>query len=295
VKYTGRSILAVIAVLAILSAIGGGTAQAATPLQLDRGLPTANLNNAAGALRSNVSWSNGNDYVSGDDFTIGATGQVWVVTQIRTWSVAGPVATGPHNLGDMYSDVTFYTGNTTGSISVLLAGTLTAGSNSNSNSKITHTQVTYVGGLNYQGTSGSYYYIWQNDFTPNWVIDGGVKQYFAVDGTPRDPVHDYWFNHASNAALSVSPQQGSDGKWIAWAKSDLATANLCDSSAGSSGVCNGGWDKSSDINVQVFAYQVIVPSDKAACKQDGWKGLFMPTGEPFKNLGDCIQFVNTGK
>jgi hypothetical protein len=37
------------------------------------------------------------------------------------------------------------------------------------------------------------------------------------------------------------------------------------------------------------------PASKDACLQDGWRSLTTPTGSPFKNQGQCIQFVNTGK
>jgi len=33
----------------------------------------------------------------------------------------------------------------------------------------------------------------------------------------------------------------------------------------------------------------------SACKNDGWQGLTRGDGSIFKNQGDCIQFVNTGK
>lgn len=51
-----------------------GSVMAQSTLVCDRGLPTANLNNAAGANRSNVAWSFGNDWITGDDCTIGAAG-----------------------------------------------------------------------------------------------------------------------------------------------------------------------------------------------------------------------------
>lgn len=35
------------------------------------------------------------------------------------------------------------------------------------------------------------------------------------------------------------------------------------------------------------------PTNKDQCKKDGWKNFTVP--EKFKNQGDCIQFVNTGK
>jgi hypothetical protein len=38
-----------------------------------------------------------------------------------------------------------------------------------------------------------------------------------------------------------------------------------------------------------------VATNKAQCKNDGWQTRFRADGSPFKNQGDCIQYVNTGK
>ena len=38
-----------------------------------------------------------------------------------------------------------------------------------------------------------------------------------------------------------------------------------------------------------------VVTNKDQCKNDGWKTVFRADGTPFKNQGDCIQYVNTGK
>src|SRR5690606_27872604 len=37
------------------------------------------------------------------------------------------------------------------------------------------------------------------------------------------------------------------------------------------------------------------PQGKDACKKGGWSGLERADGSSFKNQGDCIQYVNTGK
>ncbi|MBK6722144.1 MAG: hypothetical protein IPG58_02350 [Acidobacteria bacterium] len=50
-------------------------------LVFDRGLPTANLNNAAGANRSNVAWAFDGDYITGDDFSFGTVGEKWLITK----------------------------------------------------------------------------------------------------------------------------------------------------------------------------------------------------------------------
>lgn len=43
------------------------------------------------------------------------------------------------------------------------------------------------------------------------------------------------------------------------------------------------------------ACDLPTPTSKDACKKDGWKTLYRANGTPFKNQGDCIQYVNTGK
>jgi hypothetical protein len=45
------------------------------------------------------------------------------------------------------------------------------------------------------------------------------------------------------------------------------------------------------INFEPF----LVPTDKDSCKNGGWMNLDRPDGSTFKNQGDCIQYVNTGK
>ena len=38
-----------------------------------------------------------------------------------------------------------------------------------------------------------------------------------------------------------------------------------------------------------------IATDKDQCKNGGWASLFRADGTGFKNQGDCIQYVNTGK
>ena len=38
-----------------------------------------------------------------------------------------------------------------------------------------------------------------------------------------------------------------------------------------------------------------VAATKDGCEADGWQDRFRADGTPFKNQGDCIQYVNTGK
>ena len=44
-----------------------------------------------------------------------------------------------------------------------------------------------------------------------------------------------------------------------------------------------------------YVESLAVPEDKEECKNDGWKELYRTDGTQFKNQGDCVQYVNTGK
>jgi hypothetical protein len=51
----------------------------------------------------------------------------------------------------------------------------------------------------------------------------------------------------------------------------------------------------SDIFVGTVSLTALSsPTDKNQCKKGGWQAYAGPNG-PFKNQGDCIQYVNTGK
>lgn len=271
-------------------------------LVFDRGLPTHNLNNAAGSSRSNVAWAFGalgtNDWVSGDDFSIGSPGEKWLITKLRGWSIQG--TPGVTALGDRFQSVTLYGGEMDAAhlplignnftqgmpFEALISGELELGSNVNSNPDISHTAVQYEGGIDYQGSSTSFIQLWQHDFNLSWVVDGGQQYVFAADGILQTGVSYLWFNHASNASFSGSPQDGSDGLVLVWPHLDLTWMYVFDSNGN-------GWDKSSDLNVQIFAKQIA--NDREACKKNGWKNLYRQNGSAFKNQGDCIQYVNTGK
>jgi hypothetical protein len=50
-----------------------------------------------------------------------------------------------------------------------------------------------------------------------------------------------------------------------------------------------------DVSATVNFEAVPVPTTKAACKGDGWKKVSRNDGSKFKNQGDCVQYVLTGK
>ena len=57
------------------------------------------------------------------------------------------------------------------------------------------------------------------------------------------------------------------------------------------------------LSNNVFGIQIVpnpvptnsVPTNKDQCKDGGWQSLVRSNGASFKNQGDCIQYVNTGK
>ena len=86
-------------VLAFSLSIGGLSPAPASPLLFDRGLPTSNLNDAAGSSRSNVSWADGYYFnappptsykAPGDDFIIGSLGSTYHLDRITLWTVDDP-------------------------------------------------------------------------------------------------------------------------------------------------------------------------------------------------------------
>jgi len=50
-----------------------------------------------------------------------------------------------------------------------------------------------------------------------------------------------------------------------------------------------------DDHTVVVTFAPTVPETKDQCKNDGWISVRRADGSPFKNQGDCIQYVNTGK
>ena len=82
----------------------------------------------------------------------------------------------------------------------------------------------------------------------NWQISGGTEYRFGVGGVGRQiPGFDFfypWYNHASNASLSGSPQEGADNLFLEF--------GAMGGFLGSLDTDGNGWDKSSDVNVQIF-------------------------------------------
>jgi hypothetical protein len=227
-----------------LALLGAAALSQADPIVFDRGLPTANLNNVAGANRSNVGWGDTPSLFVGDDFSITGSG-AYNVSSIRTWIVGGNVVGA--DLSALYSSLTLQLG--------------PGGPNAmtQSFSLFNATRITYGDATTYQSTGGGFRDLWQLDWdTTGLTVNAGDLWNFGVSGvTTAQGVTDLGFAnvvflHSSNAALSGSTQEGADGILGEW----VNTTGAFDNNWNSNG---NGWDKSSDANVQVFAAPVPEP------------------------------------
>lgn len=158
--------------------------------------------------------------------------------------------------GDI-SDISLWLGKTSASsLSVASTGNVTL--NNNSNSNISHTPSTYTGGVGYQGSSGGFFSVMQTTFNNlNLTIDGGVLYYFGIAAQGQEG----WYGHASNNALDGVTSEGADGLYRVFNALGVLTSTF-DSGASNcdpNGTTSCGWDKSSEINVQITGQQVAVP------------------------------------
>jgi hypothetical protein len=236
-------------VVGALAVIASPPVASGSTIIFQRALPNINLNDAAGANRSNISWlsgqlSSGTYFTTGDDFTF--TGAGAMVSSITIYEVANnPVGSGSASLpGNEFSSMTLYVGPQMGTLNTADITYNAAQIASNS------TQVFYNGGVNYQSNTGFFplYAVTFNLSTPMFFSAGTYG--FAVDATATNAGYGL-FLAGSNAALSGAIEQGADNNYIfdgAPAKGQIPSfAGFCDSG----NVSCGGWDKSSDLNVLV--------------------------------------------
>jgi|GEM_PF-770411 WD40 repeat protein len=210
----------------------------AQALVFDRGLPSANLNNAAGADRSNVEWADietspETPWLPGDDFTLAGSGH-YVVKTLRVWS----------------TDMT----------GLNLRGGIAGGPIAVVPNTYTVSPVTYANSESYQTAAGDFLPLYQIDFSVDIPLDGGVKYQYFLDGpaTPSDSDFMGARLHASNAASSGSNQSGADDTFLFLGND--GTVYTWNTQTGDGTYCPGcvGWGKTSDANVQVFA-EVAAP------------------------------------
>jgi hypothetical protein len=221
-----------------VGALAMATPALSAALLVDRGLPVANLNNAAGADRSNVSWAfseyTADDYyLVGDSFT-NTSSQTWLIDTIRLWTVGT-------------TDSALLRGGLAGDAVGVIAPTTYGDAMTSS----------------YQGSGGSMIAMFQVDFAVNITLAAGETFNFYLDGAGSAGAGQGTsvpFVHASNAALSGSPQDGANDTML-WAQVLNGTVDYLNTGTWSSQ--GFGWDKASDVNVQVFGNAVPEPGSLA--------------------------------
>ena len=179
-----KRVVATLAICAMVIALAAAVSAHASPILVDRGLPTTNRNNAAGANRSNVAWGFSNDisnvyWMVGDTFT-NTSSQEWAIDTIRLWTV------GNTDSAVLRGGV----GDTVGVVSAITYGDMYTST--------------------YQGSGSSMINMFQVDFAVNILLGAGQTFSFFLDGAGSASAGQGTsipFVHASNAALSGSPQQ----------------------------------------------------------------------------------------
>ena len=159
-------------------------------------------------------------------------------------------------LGDFYQNISLYVGPVGSPLNRVVLASFIPGSDDTSGPDIVATRVQYSGvpgELDHEG--GGYWTIVQLDFTNlNLDFAAGTKVQFGMHTDQGVVGGDYAFSHASNAGLSGSPQEGADNLFRQFQlDADPATASFVATQDSNQGSNETMWDKSSDINVQVFA------------------------------------------
>lgn len=231
--------------LASVALAAGLVSIAPASLLFDRGLPTANLNNISGANRSNVAWGDASGGFSGDDFQLSNAAPAYTISGIRTWLITGD----NYDQGVPFSSLI-------SSLQLWLAPAGGANAVSATGYSFTATRVTYpTTSTTYQGGSGALRSLWQIDWsTPGLTLAGGTLYNFGVSGTTVSGGTTI-FNHASNDALDGVTSQGADNLVNFWNATGTGFTSL--------NTLGNGWDKSSDINVQITGEPVPEPATLA--------------------------------
>lgn len=228
---------------------------AAETLVVDRGLPKTNWNNDAGeTARANVRWTLYSQGFVGDDFVIGQAGERYVVNTLRVWAVPGAFDTDPATLGDVYQDIRLYVGAPGEDLTPVASGRLERSSNEVSGADIV---ITEAEGVPMYENFGKQFKIYQVEFRNlNLRVQGGVRYRFGAWGMGRNigekgEIYP-WFTHGSNAAQGATQADGADGKLLLFEAAGRYAKEY--DAAGAA------WNKSSDLNVQIWATRADVSS-----------------------------------
>ena len=148
-----------------------------------------------------------------------------------------------------------------------------------------------------------------------YVLQQGLHRFqpYSVPNGPNGEVYPSALNPAADGLRNLTGRVNADGTVSIWAITSTVSANV---------------DQGADPNQLVFitdslantsaagaaaeAFTVLrtagygevlrgvsfapaVPASKDDCKKDGWRDLVRTDGSSFKNQGDCVSYVNTGK
>jgi hypothetical protein len=249
---SGLSLWGIALAACTIGVIGAGPAKAT--LLFDRGLPTANVNatdpitHAEAANRSNVAWGDSAPTNSiGDSFSLSVDSLIDTVT---VWVVDNNATPPPATAYELWlgKDVTPGAGSTATVSTVATSASVTA--------------ATYSNGQTYQGSSGNFINLYKVvfDLGSTWEASGDYA--FGVSGlasTGYVPPLTTPFLAASNGPLSGNPQTGYDGYYYGFTDTGAMASGYPSNSA----LPGGGWDKSSDINVQVDGTAIPEPASLA--------------------------------
>lgn len=165
---------------------------------------------------------------------------------------------------------------------------------------------------NLTGTAGWAHAIGLEGDTPNAIVEGNCISNIVAPGTDRIAV---WFE--SNPSFSTA-KVNSNNLDVTSAAFGIAvhpalvgtpldgTNNWWGSATGPTTPSNpGGTGAKVSPNVNYTPWLIAPPLGGACggieatnsnqCKNNGWKTVFRANGTSFKNQGDCMQYVNTGK
>ena len=253
----------------VLSLALSSGAQAAT---ISRLLPDTNLNESAGASRSNATFTQADpsQRMIGDFFATPVGSSPYIINSITVWSVGSVLG---EAIGQEFDSVSLYAGVRSqadfGLLSTGTPNTTFEPSTSvvlNSNPNITHTQVQYANGEDYEGigTPGVFYPIWRTRFSNlNWEVPAGSIIDFAVWGTSPNAdqfsLYGFWFPHVSNAANGGVVAESADGAFLVFDFADLSNPGFR-----ANPEALGLWDKGGDVNVLVNLTETPEPGYSVA-------------------------------
>lgn len=130
-----------------------------------------------------------------------------------------------------------------------------------------------------------------------WSTDGATNRLRFFESTAGAPGANFgtyadpdWQTFAAGNALSGQPHAGHQ---ILFFSVQTGSANA----AGFHGQLDGLRIELTDGSVANVNFEDAshVATDKAACMKGGWETLYRADFSLFKNQGDCVQYVNTGK